>query len=1259
MPELPVTIYSDFCMADSIFTNANYHLEFHQEYITSTVTPWNVSMPQVQVDITGVNTTYLPLRAAQFIGFLGVRLGSLFSLKGSDELISILAEVLPPVVIAQPRLTFVLDGQSIVLVDDTNGSPISRSGTCQLCETTSCSQFCGVELASGDQYQYRMQPESNSYQVLFKGNGNETFVNSTYLLEPFIGNSTLVGARIEASLDSQMQMFSCAQYLSDTTNLATDTRYCMAVLEVNVRRFVAVEVAGNGLFAIVTTYSTLWSGEFFAYQQAVQYTPVWMVGNIPSIANMITQAIGTGAFPNSFPSGAPLSSVGAITIDPNSQIMTIAPPSGSSSFALSPGQCTAMDSEIPLCSNTLPVYNSSDALKRKSVVWNGLPGSNWGKGFVATNFEFQLPSIMRFTQKGKPVQCGGEGVSIACPSACQGTGNCNSQIISFLNHYLYTASMLPERSTAFVPPAFLISCGLSLNISRSSQDFDSTVAMIRTKFYCTSKHDVVMTMAFSGQNVVMGYFSGNASLDNFAGVVPSCSDCTYFMLVGIISQPLGWIAAGAVKNLIVTVLFYFILDKARRNNRYQSQFKNLHKHNLRKLEAIELRLAAHRMYAKADLVEMRDTSAYSLPSEASADSSDVVDLSNRIALIGEGAALYSGYRSKPIESMSEEERRAERHQLKTEAIRVQEQVRDDQVFLAAKDSSRWFCARLLPNPIVLYSNLVIKLAGIKHPEERRAWLVRVQDGLSSKDVSAQQLADMLMSIISESPEERPAVEAFSHFYQWNMCLNRQVVVREYIEESSHFQSQVVVDLMVKSLEKTHERLRDAYVLFRIAFVDKRTGRRESRLTEARSNATSMVPPIGSEHHRVVTEREPLLSVDSKISESKASSFRTAMFKGSLTTLVDREEVLLQAIQQKLTEGLLPSESPPTDVAPKDFGASFRGMDGVASVHQLSAEGALAEPPRVVSDQSSMVTTDNNQAERVSAVLPSLTIDTLQEHSTKIETKSKQIESARIQQSATELLKKEVDGFDTLIQLFPQCFEYVSLPSRSIDDKLMPNTLLIIVSICECMLVMVIYAVEVIGRDQDEGLLSGFDTYQCVYFLVFNSSTPAALIVSVASRADLGSLEHYQSWRSKLRDIASDPYVVFVLLMYSLPFTTHVMPGLILYGWATIPILVICISLEYWVRTRLSLQTSFAIAARLLSRLLILFAVAVVMTVSFNYSAAYLWSTPEGYQMSGMYRKASYLEVPYNDFIARDWACFYQHITSSLTNFLQIGVTSLY
>eukprot|EP00742_Colponemidia_sp_Colp-10_P012625 GILJ01014208.1.p1 GENE.GILJ01014208.1~~GILJ01014208.1.p1 ORF type:complete len:1053 (-),score=110.48 GILJ01014208.1:52-3210(-) len=1050
-------------------------------------------------------------------------------------------------------------------------------------------------------------------------------------------------------------------------------------------------------------------------------------------------------------------SVGSISLDPYADGLLIsASADGSDPFTLTNFQCSDMDAQIEVCPSTLLIFDlNTQVSSASSIVWRGVEGSNWGTGFVATNFPVHLPDIMRFPTKGKPVQCGGE--SSTCPSICQPLANCNSQTISFLNHYLYTCTMLPTGSEAVIPAVFLASCGQSIPFNTTGSE--STVAglpgysgagtSLATRFYCSHNGEVVMTTELSGQEVVVGVFASN-STNYFAGAQLSCSDCTFFMLFGVIPQPIEWIAAGAVKSLVITVLFYFILDKIRKNHRFQTRSKNRHKHHSKKLQALELRLNEHRMFmnrAARNSQESMSPSAVLLTA-LDAPVTAISESSSPITLITERAMLFHGYRSQPIESMSDEERRVERRLLLSEVERVKEQVQDDEAYEAMIERSRWFCAKVLPNPISLYSKVVLKLSGIRHPEERRAMLVRVQDGLSSKDVSSWQLIDMLMNITGESPSERHVVENFSHFYQWNMCLNRQVVIREYIEESAHFGAPGVLELLDQSLQKAHDHLRETYVLFRLAFVDRHCKSRGNDADEVRStavalpdqdcsadfgNTTPSMQPDGCPEKTPLLPRTsfsaaaafnpyfgiypPLAGADKSCGTPRYASMpgtpplvgSPPIYKPSKSLLEARGEEILRTARH-MYDG--PEEGPQAqtlrrsnarrgstlggskDAVPASArgAATFKGMDGVATTSpplmpqpiSTNTRKSQADSTRRATrqhsnlrseeDASSMVTTANSQSNLgLGAPLTSASLQVQEDEEKEnddslmgfIDVDISNINAAEWEHYkytvAAEQLKAEVDAFVGLIHVYPQCFEYAALPSRSIDDKLMPNTLLIIASIFQCLVIMVVYAIDVIRRSsgREEGQFSAFDVYQCVFFMVFNSSAPSALLVSVMARADLGSLEHSQTIRTKVHDIFTDPYVVFILLLYSFPLVTHILPGMFLYGWLTIPAIVLGIWIEYLLRTRLSLQTRFVIAVRFFSRVIILFTGAMVLTMSYNYSASYIWSTPKGYLMSGSYRQTSYFQVVVDDFWARNLSCFYVHITTTVSNFLQMGFTSLY
>eukprot|EP00744_Colponema_vietnamica_P008262 GILI01011809.1.p1 GENE.GILI01011809.1~~GILI01011809.1.p1 ORF type:complete len:1051 (+),score=59.84 GILI01011809.1:33-3155(+) len=1038
---------------------------------------------------------------------------------------------------------------------------LSTSQSCQVCDYTSCPELCTVEIATGDQLLYSFN--FNSLQVSRKPCGDFFFgpPNETIMI-PFFGNASLTANKLAYDLSATMQTLDCTTTIAAQTSQLSSGRFCMAVPVSSGKQYVSVEIGPSGAFATVTSFYLSWGATYYVSKETFQGSQVWSVRVTLTLADLINSSLGI-SFPDSLPNGIKVYAVADVTEDsqdvsPTPTMLAVFPITDASTndfFQLSAEYCVELDAEIPLCPTTLADTSSLIDSDLRTIVWRGQAG-NWGDGFVASGTSINLLAIMRNPSMGDPAHCGGS--DNVCPTQCQPTANCFAQLNSYFYNYLYAVAMLPQGSSAPVPNILQASCEGILNVSKIES------MPLQVTFFCTSEGNVVISSSFQASQGVLGT---TIESNNTLGAQFSCSRCTYFMYVGILSQPFEWIAAGAVKNLVVTTLVYVLLEKIRANHRLQTRTKSRLRHHHERLRLLEGRLDAHR----STVCTSADDIGKSCPTLP------YLTLSNQAP-----------------DTMSEQERRDEFHLLTNEIHRVNTQIQEDKIGIAAMESKRWTCTRWLPNPITVYSNLVLSLSGIRNPSERRSLLVRVQDGLSSKHVTEQQLVDMLLRITGGSTtNERQEMEAFSTYYQWNMCLNRQVVVRDYIDESAHAGAPGIKEAVDHSLTKIHQKLLEVYVLFRIS--SQGTG----------DTDCVSLPQSGSEH---------------------------------LSSTANSDEPLIA------TERLLAPPAMDHPVTSDVLQAKLREMEGAFS--------------------KSMRKDFQNDC------IPHATINAPFQHETALPLESAAIsdkcqpgsnwEQYRHRASA-EMLNKEVKAFVELIHVHPQCFEYASLPSRSVDDSLTPSTIILLLSLLQCAVSITVYAAEILEKKGNrlQGYITSFDAYQTIFFMAFNSSTPSSLLVSAIARADLSTISSPQCLSSKLKEILADPYVVSILALFSAPFATHVIPGAVLYGWLLLPPLAAVLFLEYTLRKRYSHQTLVAIVARFVSRVLILFVAALVCNLSYNYSAIYIYSSPDGYMMSGSYRKAGYLQAVRDDFKARDLECYYAHITTTMSNFLQMGFTSAY
>eukprot|EP00388_Colpodella_angusta_P045831 GDKK01067411.1.p1 GENE.GDKK01067411.1~~GDKK01067411.1.p1 ORF type:complete len:740 (-),score=57.91 GDKK01067411.1:66-1967(-) len=254
------------------------------------------------------------------------------------------------------------------------------------------------------------------------------------------------------------------------------------------------------------------------------------------------------------------------------------------------------------------------------------------------------------------------------------------------------------------------------------------------------------------------------------------------------------------------------------------------------------------------------------------------------------------------------------------------------------------------------------------------------------------------------------------------------------------------------------------------------------------------------------------------------------------------------------------------------------------------------------------------------------------------------------------LQNAVESFNKLHELKPHCFERASLPARKIDESLQPSSVLSLFSVLQAVATILVYAFDVVVRSRgSDGKFEiiPFDVYQCIFFMVFNSSLPSSLIVNVIAHADLGRETRNNSFTSKIKDIISHPFVLVSFIILLPPIVTHIIPGFFAYLWLTAPILAVGIGLEWYLRTRFTVPSVLLILARFGVRVLILFAVTIVFSLSFNYSVSFIWPQHEFYR-TGSYGPSTYIGSIVDDYNVRSIDCMREHIFDTVSNFLQMG-----
>ena len=167
--------------------------------------------------------------------------------------------------------------------------------------------------------------------------------------------------------------------------------------------------------------------------------------------------------------------------------------------------------------------------------------------------------------------------------------------------------------------------------------------------------------------------------------------------------------------------------------------------------------------------------------------------------------------------------------------------------------------------------------------------------------------------------------------------------------------------------------------------------------------------------------------------------------------------------------------------------------------------------------------------------------------------------------------------------------------------------------------------------------SRWDSYQAMYFRYVNSCSSVSLITNALLR---------RVYRYKL-DGYFDFFLVASVILLS-PAVTHIIPGMLLYGWLTLPIIgavvPVFLALKRYEDNHRSEVSIPTVAIRVGTRFLLTFVVAVVLQSSFNYAVLF-------YERDRLH--LGYLDIVVYEFNSRHWRCFLIYCLESLTAFMQV------
>eukprot|EP00743_Colponemidia_sp_Colp-15_P015066 GILK01018005.1.p1 GENE.GILK01018005.1~~GILK01018005.1.p1 ORF type:complete len:555 (+),score=13.38 GILK01018005.1:210-1667(+) len=257
-----------------------------------------------------------------------------------------------------------------------------------------------------------------------------------------------------------------------------------------------------------------------------------------------------------------------------------------------------------------------------------------------------------------------------------------------------------------------------------------------------------------------------------------------------------------------------------------------------------------------------------------------------------------------------------------------------------------------------------------------------------------------------------------------------------------------------------------------------------------------------------------------------------------------------------------------------------------------------------------------------------------------------------------------DRYLSLLKRRPHCFQYATFPHQK-DWSRPPAMMLLLMLICY-LVVAIIFTADVIARS-DANSRTFLQIYECVFFLMFNSCLPATMIVGSLAHAEATNARLIGARKGTMRGTFTNSYFITSMILLAPALITHVIPGVLMYGWFIIPIFGVAMGAEsaFLQATRRPLELAVSsprdgwrLAGLAISRAIVrLFAgvlVASALSISFNVASAQIWSQQRGNAgaVQGTYISGPYLDVLWDDLSSRSLTCMIDNICSSVSNVVQ-------
>eukprot|EP00744_Colponema_vietnamica_P010839 GILI01015273.1.p1 GENE.GILI01015273.1~~GILI01015273.1.p1 ORF type:complete len:1021 (+),score=49.33 GILI01015273.1:205-3063(+) len=580
----------------------------------------------------------------------------------------------------------------------------------------------------------------------------------------YSGNATLNLLRYLYTNRMQLQEIECQYYA--VTTFTAPSRYC---LQSGTSAWSVIEFAADSSVYVVTYQPTKAASGRAGFQQKYNARDG---SSISQPIFSVLADVGLAEFLNiniqALPPVVEASNMGVTIVYKVIQVVNTSSstiPTGmltlmTNAGNLTYGQATCdKTNAIPMCGNSLPITDTEKLdidSSFQTVTWEGVSGSNWGSGFVASGFELSIDKLLRSPVRGTAVNCDTSERNDQCTIVCQLTTNCSSLLRYMVLNYLSVKSFLPSGSTFTAPSGNYPGCPTVRQLLMNGGEVN-----VPLRLYPTSEDSAILTVVVDGIEIVVA--SDVSSLESVLGVQFSCSRCQFYLLTNIVAQPFGWLAICAIKTLVITLVFYFLESFVRT---IESQRSTL-------LEQIAIQ--------EAEIAELKSSLIRLLPSVPLRESRDCE------------LVVHDG------------DTKAENAQ---RLLRMEEDLmRDKASELAMR---RGFC---LPNLVDKAVRILASLSAIRHPLEKGLFHRQVRRNLLHKDQDSNTLTALLFGILGEEPDNLELVSRFADYYQWEMCRGMCWVVRAEPSVGTH--PGLKLDEVLRSqLDFVHGCLKDIFIVYK-------------------------------------------------------------------------------------------------------------------------------------------------------------------------------------------------------------------------------------------------------------------------------------------------------------------------------------------------------------------------------------------------------------------------------------------------------------